>query len=1272
MAINKIKFKRTNVAGRLPVAADVDVGEILINMTDKKIYTKNDSGAIINIGGAGEDFIRKVYEETNVKGKTVFPAQYDVGFLDIEYNGIGLASVDFTATDGVSVTLHEPVAQNTDIIKITAFRSGDISEVNGTNIIFSPADGPDSVKHVVDLKADKSWVQDELSKKATIDSLNLKVSKTGDTMTGTLTVPTIISPTINISGGRLISYTSDKILRIGNSADLETHTRVHGTGLGDVNKILSAWVEGTDKFVYHQGFKPTPTDIGALPSSGVAYFGGSEFRISPSAQINFVGKGYWLSYDDSAVIFKYGNLNWTQGHTIQLKAGYESEFKVNKYKVYHEGFKPTTANIGALPGEIIAETTLSNDGKLGAKIGWLNGKVTDGGTITSYTGNWMSIVGATGHTSQILIGVNDFQFRTQWGDTVSAWSKLYHSNNKPTAADVGALTQSQGDARYVQSGGGGAIDKAKAVVSLDTRSTNPLPLAVQDFPGTRFDFKANSADGFSQDGLYHGVMSFRPYGSGADDSGGGTHQLAFGQNGRVGVRYGNSTWGNWDYLYSTTHKPTPAEVGAVNKAGDTMTGKLNVYLSSNTATFGHSGGGSPSAGVTSDIDHFIEVKTSGITASSGVVFHNSGYSTAALRYKNLDENQSYFEFKTDDSSFRGLCIQGGRARYAASNVEWVDSATSCASGMVYKGTDSMTPIVAFGSHWNGSGASGSITNAFVVGTGSAWYNGDLLKLSKEGNLRVKGGMDSSWMGSINPSNGTASATLQFTNNIPCIRYGGAGAGSGSGFRILGTGDSIKMNMDNNGNVQFSGQVVGTATATTYGGASFEAVGNGSTNTIKPSISFHQPGVFASQLTGVGDGMFQFTKGDLSGVPVKITSAASSAEIRFGASSYISKSGTGLYVAANETGGTVYIEGKNNPVARIGTSNYNIFREGGSYSTLTLSNWIRTSGNTGWYSATHGGGIYMQDSTWVRTYAAKKFHVDNADIDAIYTTGGIRADKGLSHIEKYGSSGPNGFGQNIKLVGDSSSIQGEKTAIGFHNNGNIYFTTGGTNYSGGGYRMNLNNDGLNIIGSMTAASATVTGTMSANKISMYNTPSDYAYIQTTKSGTSTHFDFVSGDDAGGNDSIRWIHHGYEVGNTYRVLGAIYQEGNSATGSRMNIYGQIVASTNITAYSDERIKTDIKIIDNALDKVSQIRGITYVRTDTGDDTRKCGVIAQELEKVLPEAVITSKNEDAGIDDFKSVDYGNISALLIEAIKELSAKVDILSSQNEYLLKEVANGK
>ena len=68
------------------------------------------------------------------------------------------------------------------------------------------------------------------------------------------------------------------------------------------------------------------------------------------------------------------------------------------------------------------------------------------------------------------------------------------------------------------------------------------------------------------------------------------------------------------------------------------------------------------------------------------------------------------------------------------------------------------------------------------------------------------------------------------------------------------------------------------------------------------------------------------------------------------------------------------------------------RDGGHYGTIFLSNWIRTTGATGWYSETYGGGIHMQDWTWIRTYGGKKFYVANGDNDAINTAGGVQASR----------------------------------------------------------------------------------------------------------------------------------------------------------------------------------------------------------------------------------------------------------------------------------------
>jgi hypothetical protein len=104
------------------------------------------------------------------------------------------------------------------------------------------------------------------------------------------------------------------------------------------------------------------------------------------------------------------------------------------------------------------------------------------------------------------------------------------------------------------------------------------------------------------------------------------------------------------------------------------------------------------------------------------------------------------------------------------------------------------------------------------------------------------------------------------------------------------------------------------------------------------------------------------------------------------------------------------------------------------------------------------------------------------------------------------------------------------------------------------------------------------------------------------------------------------------------------------------GDCVATGNVTAYSDVRLKANIETIPSALDKLDQIRGVTYTRTDMDDKERRyAGVIAQEIEAVLPEAV-------GGDEDIKTVDYNATIALLIEAVKELTNKVKALEAKEQ----------
>ena len=114
------------------------------------------------------------------------------------------------------------------------------------------------------------------------------------------------------------------------------------------------------------------------------------------------------------------------------------------------------------------------------------------------------------------------------------------------------------------------------------------------------------------------------------------------------------------------------------------------------------------------------------------------------------------------------------------------------------------------------------------------------------------------------------------------------------------------------------------------------------------------------------------------------------------------------------------------------------------------------------------------------------------------------------------------------------------------------------------------------------------------------------------------------------------------------------GNTWQAGTLTTVGNITSGGNITANSDISLKDNIEAIPGALDKVLQIRGVTYNRNDIEDNPRQTGVIAQEVEKVLPEVV----NEDAN--GIKSVAYGNMVGLLIEAIKEQQARIDALEER------------
>lgn len=130
----------------------------------------------------------------------------------------------------------------------------------------------------------------------------------------------------------------------------------------------------------------------------------------------------------------------------------------------------------------------------------------------------------------------------------------------------------------------------------------------------------------------------------------------------------------------------------------------------------------------------------------------------------------------------------------------------------------------------------------------------------------------------------------------------------------------------------------------------------------------------------------------------------------------------------------------------------------------------------------------------------------------------------------------------------------------------------------------------------------------------------------------------------------------MGSTLGVTGTSAFAGAVTMSSTLNVTGAIVSSGDITAFSDSRLKNDVKVIEGALGKISQLEGVTYTWIEKDflgnkSGTNDYGVIAQEVKKVFPEMV---QPFDIGLECYETVAYHKLVPVLIEAIKELASEV------------------
>jgi len=218
-------------------------------------------------------------------------------------------------------------------------------------------------------------------------------------------------------------------------------------------------------------------------------------------------------------------------------------------------------------------------------------------------------------------------------------------------------------------------------------------------------------------------------------------------------------------------------------------------------------------------------------------------------------------------------------------------------------------------------------------------------------------------------------------------------------------------------------------------------------------------------------------------------------------------------------------------------------------------------------------------------------------------------------------------------------------------------------SGSSIIMRTESNGYSQLNNWTQVGGTGLYSATANGAHFYpNTAVSYGTwrINGSRGGyTGTYYDYggvvasmydSSGNGGDWNGTNGWQWHWHRSNSCLAVAG-------STTSSTYSLYvgGQIYATSNITAYSDRRVKENIIPIDNALEKVNGLQGVYYNRIDDEDKTKEIGFIAQEVNEVVPELVTYAED----IDQY-GVKYGNTTALLVEAVKELTQQVKDLKQE------------
>jgi len=358
------------------------------------------------------------------------------------------------------------------------------------------------------------------------------------------------------------------------------------------------------------------------------------------------------------------------------------------------------------------------------------------------------------------------------------------------------------------------------------------------------------------------------------------------------------------------------------------------------------------------------------------------------------------------------------------------------------------------------------------------------------------------------------------------------------------------------------------------------------------------------------------------------STGNTVDIQGGTALTTTRSGDNISIALNNTSVSANAYG--------GTLQFNTFTVDAQGRLTAAANGATISGGTG-ISVSSSGVI----STDADNYGSWTFQEGNGS-----ETGTVNSGQTL-HFEQ-------GNGIQIEKTGDRQlTISNTSTNTDTNTITNLTADSGtATNFSGNSTNEVTIRGGTDITTSISAGVVTITNDAPDQTVSLTGTGA------TSISGTYPDFTINSSD----NNTT------YSATNGVSLSGTVFDLSNtySPAGGTYTITGEIRATGDVVAFaSDDRLKDKGDNIENALDKVKQLNGFHFNWNQLASDLQigktdrdMVGVSAQEVEKVLPEAVLPAPADE----EYKTVQYEKLVPLLIEAIKDLNAEIEELKSINK----------